>query len=371
MPYSDNLYSMVDDDQDSEPIGLQDPRFEEQPETDGHWDQTGTGEDPDFEAFSPTDGYFHSASTTAPVSSNVPHVPNIWVRDPSLEQGSTADSKAREAHRETLTNNPHLNSPTGSSRQHPLHHHRPAPSSSSLAEDGASAYYTYYQPSHHSSSSSSGAAHYQPSGAAYTPSTTTVSYTSSGPRQQLGRDHQSSHPLFPQDAPPAYTPSPTTSPTSTPAQNSWPRNYQTFLQPSSNNNNMGREESQGLLANENNNPESMGAPDDEYQGFIPAWRERVRRRHPFLNGRPCKMLLLGLGLLAITLGFVVSSVTSVRDEVRRHCCIISFHRLRIRMRGQDSRRVYIYMPSSSSSSTISSLKHHHTFTHYQTPFNCL
>lgn len=292
MPFSDNLYSMVDDDSDTEPIG----RPEEQPENDEHWDQSVTGDGADYEAFSPTDGYFHSAST-APASSNVPHVPNVWVRDPSLEQGSASDSKAREAHQEALANDHHpLNSP-GVSRLQP---------STSSSDDHST--YTYpYQPAHRSSTSnSSRATHYQPSVAAYTPSTT-ASYTSDAPRRQ-GSNRRS--PFLPQDAPPAYTPSPTTSPTSSPSQTTWPRNYQTFLQP-----NMGREEAQGLLAH---NPESMGGPDGELRGIMPAWSERARRRHPYLNGRNCRVMLLGLALLAITIGFLVSSITSVRNEKAKH-----------------------------------------------------
>jgi len=322
MPFSDNLYSMVDDDSDTEPIG----RPEEQPENDEHWDQSVTGDGADYEAFSPTDGYFHSAST-APASSNVPHVPNVWVRDPSLEQGSAADSKAREAHREALGNDHHpLNSP-GVSRLQP----------STSSGDDHSTYSYPYQPAHRgSTSNSSRATHYQPSVAAYTPSTT-ASYTSDAPRRQ-GPNQRS--PFLPQDAPPAYTPSPTTSPTSSPSQTTRPRNYQTFLQP-----NMGREEAQGLLAH---NPESMGSPDDELRGIMPAWSERARRRHPYLNGRNCRVMLLGLALLAITIGFLVSSITSVRNEVSRHCCIVPPSRLRIHIIIVISivgLYIYIYIPT--------------------------
>ncbi|KAJ9133551.1 hypothetical protein NKR23_g10636 [Pleurostoma richardsiae] len=124
MPYSDNMYSM--DASDGEPI---DDPLRRQAGA-GHADED-VEDDP--QALSPSDGYFgrsegaswspsqtthawhaaHIPTTTSyasAASSQVPHVPDVWVSDPSLEQGSTADSKAREA-REEREQNARLNSP--------------------------------------------------------------------------------------------------------------------------------------------------------------------------------------------------------------------------------------------------------------------
>jgi hypothetical protein len=74
---------------------------------------------------------------------------------------------------------------------------------------------------------------------------------------------------------------------------------------------MGRaEESRGLLAH----PESMGGPpamDDEYADITPAWRDRVRRRLPYLNWRNCRYVSVCLVLLLITVGFLMNAITSV------------------------------------------------------------
>ncbi|KAK4102036.1 hypothetical protein N658DRAFT_531134 [Parathielavia hyrcaniae] len=77
MPYSDNLYSVLDNESDMEPVDAEDPHI-----------------------LSPTDGYFGTAMGTSP---NVPHVPNVMVQDPSLER-STAEGKAREAEQERQGN---------------------------------------------------------------------------------------------------------------------------------------------------------------------------------------------------------------------------------------------------------------------------
>jgi hypothetical protein len=71
-----------------------------------------------------------------------------------------------------------------------------------------------------------------------------------------------------------------------------------------------REETQGLLAHE---PESMGRPEDEYAGEVSGWRERLRRRIPYVNGRNCKLVLLALILLILTAGFLVAMITSVKE----------------------------------------------------------
>lgn len=79
-----------------------------------------------------------------------------------------------------------------------------------------------------------------------------------------------------------------------------------------------RDEARGLLAG--HPPESMGGdPDDVSGGDVEmAWRERVRRRVPFVNGRNCRMVGLALVLLLMTVGFLVSMIQGVRhDKVSR------------------------------------------------------
>lgn len=76
---------------------------------------------------------------------------------------------------------------------------------------------------------------------------------------------------------------------------------------------MGRsEESERLLAG-HQEPQSMGEPDDEL--VYSAWRERVNKRMPYLNWRNCRLAGLALVLLLVTVGFLVSSIVSVKDEV--------------------------------------------------------
>lgn len=329
MPYSDNLYSIDSDDEfpDVEPLAghgaypVPPPPQQTQPlaspETGSHEDD----QDPDH-ALSPADGNFPAAHATVTsnrtrgTSSHVPHVPNVLVRDPSLEQGSTAESKAREARQERqAADNSNIDSPspaadTSTSPIVPSDDHSPSRATSPRSSSA-------YTPT---SPTSSRATHYQPStvGAysAYAPSTASHS-TSHVPRRSI---YTPSSPFLPREAPPAYTPSPTvtstytasTSPTSPTAssqgQPEFSRNYQTFSQPG-----MGRpEETRGLLAE----PESMGGPaGDEFDNVTPTWRDRVRRRVPYLNWRNCRYAAVCLVLLLVTTGFLVSSITSVKDDV--------------------------------------------------------
>lgn len=76
---------------------------------------------------------------------------------------------------------------------------------------------------------------------------------------------------------------------------------------------MGRpEESRGLLAD----PESMGGPSDDDLGNVsPTWRDRVRRRMPYLNWRNCRYAAVCVVLLLVTIGFLVSGITNVKDDV--------------------------------------------------------
>ena len=331
-PYSDNMYSMVDDDSDVDPID--DPL---QAQTEQHSDH----QDPDEQQIllSPSDGYFHTSehtssssqprdswqpsNYTAAASSQVPHVPDVWVADPTLEQGSTAESKAREAREEQEQNRQRFNT-----RYPPLVEDRNLFESAAGGSTGENAPSTHspahtrststYSPAHHgylaSQSTSSNSFNHGYHASRYTPPSTTATPSRSRRSETLYSERSS---LFshPNEAPPAYTPSPT-SPTSTAS----PTNYRTFSQSS-----MGRpEEAQGLLAHR---PESMADPgDEELYEAQPIWRERIKRRLPYFNWRNCRLLLLVLVLLLITVGFLITMVTSVKKEVRAYvslCAIIS------------------------------------------------
>ena len=364
MPYSDNLYSMVDeDDSDAEienppHLSQQQSPFPPGPQQwppathghaprgnrDAHIDTAGwhapSAADVDEQALSPSDGYFHGASSTAPshtpTSSNVPYIPNVWVSDPSLGESSKAESKAREAYQESLANRDHSNAYRGfvplapgtglggtpftstqaSSADSRSRHddYTPAPSTYSNPTGSTQAYASQAFGSVSGPSLSSGTAtHTRRSSSAYTPSAT-ASYRSYTPRRPE-YEHRPS--LVPSEAPPAYTPSPTS-----PTEADYPRNYNTFSQPeptavasnsSSNNNSnssMGRpEETQSLLSGQ---PQSMGNPDGSYAGNTPAWKERVTRQGP-----RCKKILVGLLLFLVAFGFITSFATAVSEEVRR------------------------------------------------------
>lgn len=200
------------------------------------------------DALSPTDGYFQSSSAPddSPLfgishqrrqSSNVPHVPNVMVEDPSLQQRQDGPSdKAQEAARERL-----INSPADASSEATVGDNRASSTSSPFPS------VTYYSQNPLRSP------------AAASPTISHPSAPSPGHRRSVDEDHvtyysqQSSAsspspyntsgraaPSESSDAPPAYSP---TSPTST--------GYQTF--PS-------------------NNPseaDDMGAPD-EHQALLPS-----------------------------------------------------------------------------------------------------
>ncbi|KAH8883810.1 hypothetical protein GQ53DRAFT_846628 [Thozetella sp. PMI_491] len=370
MPYSDNLYSIVDDDSDAE---IEHPLYHTQQQghslagqaetpqpwrlhggevpgadRDAHMDhylvedeETGADED----VLSPTDGYFHgNSSSTLPTSSNVPHVPNVWVHDPSLQE-STADSKAREAHQEALASRRLLNTTSATSDEDPPffgtqdrgaslsvrtaatsasghHYTHPSATHTPYASVDASTAYTpsqqdqyqyHYYPSASASgpSSSAGATHSrQSSSSAYTPSAPSSYRTYTPRRPTYGRRQPSP---VPSEAPPAYTPSPTSPTPSDPAS----RHYSTFPSPTAEPRSpaaVGREETQGLLAGR---PESMGNPGDEFEGITPVWKDRVRRRLPVFSSRTCRNILVGIVLFLIALGFLSSFFTAVRQEKQR------------------------------------------------------
>lgn len=78
-------------------------------------------------------------------------------------------------------------------------------------------------------------------------------------------------------------------------------------------------ESRGLLTGHEYQsvPQDMGGqPDDEYTFTRPGnWRDRVRSRVSRLDRRTCKFVALGVILLFVTVGFLVSSFVGVKDEV--------------------------------------------------------
>ncbi|KAK3943582.1 hypothetical protein QBC46DRAFT_338530 [Diplogelasinospora grovesii] len=316
-PYSDNLYSMVDDDSDElddEPIdtnGLYQP--EQHPHQGyGQGEASGTAAE---DYLSPTDGYFLAASHNtesewlSSTSANVPHVPSVLVTDPSLEQGSTAESKAREADQERILN---TSSGEHAGLDDPF---RAAADSTRNNHSGILSAYGHSS----SASNSSRATHHQPSSgsSAYAPSTANTSFytrTYAPTRRPAYHEGRPSF-LLRDEAPPAYTPSPTTSPTS-PTHS---RNYSTFsaatTQIATAAGRMGRrdEESLGLLAGE---PESMGGnPNGEHsdEGWTHVWREHLKRRLPYLNWRSGKMILLGVVLLLVATGFLVSFITGLKE----------------------------------------------------------
>lgn len=271
-----------------------------------------------------------STSASVPRSSQVPHVPNIWVSDPSLEQGSI--DKAREAQEERdQYQNRHLYNTTAY-QQHRADRNLGSSSLSSPAAAGASS--TTF-PLHNSrfpaatgrptaaspsSSSSVVAAH------RYTPSHS--SFSAAGRPHYPQRIYSERSSLF-GDAPPAYTPSPT-SPTSNTTSSGTPHhnNYQTFsptspIAPGTSSNNMGRlseSESHGLLAGQTYNaiPQSMSGeldPNDDGHFEYPrpiGWKDRVRH---FNWRKNWKLVLLGVVLTIITLALLIRSVQGPKEEV--------------------------------------------------------
>lgn len=88
-------------------------------------------------------------------------------------------------------------------------------------------------------------------------------------------------------------------------------------------------ESRGLLASHEYQslPQDMGGQaDDEYTYTRTGnWRDRVRSRVSSVNGRTCKLVALGIVLLFVTVGFLVSSFAGVKDEVStlNSLCIVT------------------------------------------------
>jgi len=304
MPYSDDMYSGSH--MDDEPMAFP---------TSGQFPDAGDDEEEldETRILSPTDGYFGpgmgGSSASAPPSS---HVPDVWVRDPSLDQSTTAEGKAREAAQERWTApSPNLSghdprlpsapsaaaaSPTTTTTTYPYHN--------------LEQYRSYARSSQARSSVSGSGSGSRPAQARYTPAPASDARSASSRRESIYSERSS---LFPSEAPPAYTPSPS-SPSSASGSDppSFARHYRTFPRPA-----MGRdEETRGLLASD---PQSMGGrPGDEFADAAPLWRQRVRRRMPRWSERGCFSVLLCLVLLFVTLGSLASVREAIRDAVRSH-----------------------------------------------------
>lgn len=271
-----------------------------------------------------------STSASVPRSSQVPHVPNIWVSDPSLEQGSV--DKAREAQEER---DPYQNRHLYNAAAYQQHRADPNLGSSSLSSPAAAGASSNTftprnsqfpaaatgRPTAASPSSSSSVATHR-----YTPSH--ASLAAPGRPHYPQRIYSERSSLF-GDAPPAYTPSPT-SPASNTASSGTPHhnNYQTFsptspTAPGISRDNMGRlseSESHGLLAGQTYNaiPQSMSGeldPNDDGHFEYPrpiGWKDRVRQ---FDWRKNWKLVLLGVVLTIITLALLVRSVQGPKEEV--------------------------------------------------------
>ena len=238
VPYSDNLYSSNDtDDEDS--------------------------------ALSPADGYFrasHPNDGDEQTANRVPNIPNVLVEDPTLTQGGGVDddSKAREAEEEARLSSGREETQSSSVSRPPNvpnHQHR-----RSVEEDGHG---FYTQPG------TASAANHTPA------SPPPAAARETQPLLQQTRPL----PLHPIDAPPAYSPSPT-------SPQSSHHGYQTFIPfctPA--HNSMGLPgEQQGLLSRE---PESMGGPPSN----PPSYWQRLKDEWSYGSSR--RTLKAALGVLVI------------------------------------------------------------------------
>ncbi len=330
MPYSDNLYSTLDEDSDFEPIGESSSHhgerglgvtFTQSPVDTNAGFVESSGEDhaaspaglvdvvdvEDPQLLSPTDGYFtaadDSSDTVVPASSSVPYVPNVLVEDPSLRR-STAEGKEREAAQERTRNGQvfsdvdgedtqaHLSGTAATSRSGPSSAHTWSPPQQSITPSSAT-YYTPSSPTH------------------ITPAATPSSYTAYSPRRPPS--HRQHFPFLPREAPPAYTPSPISPPSSrvlgdvSSSYNTFPRTTDAVV-------NMGNpEETQSLLARQ---PESMRDPNPNGPGGAsPVWRNRMNKAREHANRRSCKIVLIAMLLLLVTVGLLPSFLGDTKGRV--------------------------------------------------------
>ncbi|AEO61543.1 hypothetical protein MYCTH_2311792 [Thermothelomyces thermophilus ATCC 42464] len=257
------------------------------------------GEEEDPHVFSPTDGYFGTApgassGTLAPASSNVPHVPNVLVEDPSLQRDD-AEGKAAEAARERLRNDREApGSDDGDASASASH--TPAPSHNGVSSASA----VTPTPTSHSA-----ATYYAPSSSSRFPGVATLtSYTTFSTQRRSA--YPSEHfPFIPNEAPPAYSPSP-------PVPSNTQQRFEGYRTVTQTRDaaiiNMGRpEETQGLLARQ---PESMRDHNaHDVEEMSPTWWTRMRRAREHASWRSCKFVLIALVLFVVTAGFLTSIIT--------------------------------------------------------------
>lgn len=267
-------------------------------------------------------------------SSQVPHVPDRWVSDPSLAQGSSPFAADRQLNRNLSSTSSSSPSSSSSSAFLPLnpnqhhhhqhhHHHR-----RDLHEDHHKYNNThdfYARPQPQPQPHTYNQPHFTPRYPARRPpppAATPLLFPPPAPRPRRSPSAYSERSSLFSEAPPAYTPSPTT------AATAFPHNYQT-LSPasplsssSSSPPNMGRSsesEARGLLVGQTYHeiPQSMGGdpdqPDeDEFTYPRPTLRERIRR---FSFRRQWKMVLLVVLLFLVTIGFLATSILGIKDQV--------------------------------------------------------
>ncbi|KAI1139769.1 hypothetical protein F5Y05DRAFT_332220 [Hypoxylon sp. FL0543] len=260
MAYSDNLYSNLGGDSESD--------------GESYADQ-----------LSPSDGYFASSSSPSHV---VPNVPNILIPDPTLQQTSQSDTESNKA-REVDEERSSSNSQRAEDYYHNYHH--PIGSGDSREPDRLD--------QRAPSSTAPRQPQYSPTlGHTYSPSSASGTLFRHFPTR--GRT-----PSVYSDAPPAYSPSPV-SPIPHTSQQTYSRNYNTF------GSTMGvvdTIESERLLGRD---PESIGQPEDLEVGRTPHWTRRVRRRLPtWLN---CRVTVLGLVVLIVSIGFLAGLFRIVHED---------------------------------------------------------
>ncbi|KAK4222063.1 hypothetical protein QBC38DRAFT_102897 [Podospora fimiseda] len=151
-PYSDNLYSMYDDDDEEQQGLVEDPSLR-QGQGQGQAAQTiitstrqerdDDEDDDDADVLSPSDGYFSNGSETSR-STRV-------VEDPSLPRGSTGESKARELEEERNRLNTQSSLAVDESSSSSSDTVTSAEQQQSAAPEREAAYPYYHHPQQHSS----------------------------------------------------------------------------------------------------------------------------------------------------------------------------------------------------------------------------
>ncbi|KAI1461015.1 hypothetical protein F4805DRAFT_414424 [Annulohypoxylon moriforme] len=238
---------------------------------------------------SPLDGYFASSPSS---SHEVPNVPNILVRDPTLQQTSKSDGESKG--RPKKTNEERFRSTTHRSREYCFH--PPIELGNNREEFGLS------EQSAGTPTTSPQRQHNPTFAHTYLPLSAIHTHVRS-------YHTRSRTPSIYSEAPPAYSPEP--SPVTQTIQQTPSRNYNTFTSTMGISDDI---ENERLLER---GPESMGQPQDIENGTSSYWMKRARRRLPtWLN---CRVLTLGLIVLAVSVGFLAGSlrIFKVEDDHRK------------------------------------------------------